>query len=77
MSGIPRSSKELGPIAQQLLAYLRDHPNQQFGVEQMAQAIGCSIEEAQTHLEALAYQGEIEKVRPDGGATVYTRPKQT
>jgi AraC-like DNA-binding protein len=50
MSGIPRSSKELGPIAQQLLAYLREHPNEQFSVEQMAQQISCTTEEAQTHL---------------------------
>jgi predicted ArsR family transcriptional regulator len=77
MSGIPHSSKELGPNAQALLAYLRDHPNEQFTVEQMAQQVGCTTEEAKTHLEALAYQGEIEKVRPDGGQTMYTRPQRT
>lgn len=77
MSGIPHSSKELGPTAQQMLAYLRDHPNEQFSVEQMAQQVGCSTEEAKTHLEALAYQGEIEKERPDGGETLYKRPRQT
>lgn len=77
MSGIPHSSKELGPVAQQLLAYLRDHPNEQFSVDQMARQVGCTTEEAKTHLEALAYQGEIEKVRPDGGETVYTRPQKT
>jgi predicted ArsR family transcriptional regulator len=77
MSGIPRSSKELNPDAQRLLKYLSDRPNEQFDLDQLAQAIECAPEEAKVHLEALAYQGEIEKIRPAGGETVYCRPRQT
>ncbi len=77
MSGIPSSSQELGPEAQRLLDYLRAHPNEQMTVTQIAQTMDCTEEEAKIHLEALAYQGEIEKTRPEGGETVYCRPQRT
>lgn len=77
MSGIPGSSRELGPDAQRLLAYLKDHPNQQFTLEQLADALDSTVEQTQVWLEALDYQGEIEKQHPEGGEPVYTRPRQT
>lgn len=77
MAGIPRSSGDLSPQAQQLLDYLRDHANQQFTLDQLAQAIGSSDDEVQIQLEALEYQGEIEKAHPQGGAAVYSRPQRT
>lgn len=77
MSGIPHSSKELSPEAQRLLAFLQNHPNEQFTIGQLAQELGCPEDDAKVAAEALAYQGEIEKVRPEGGETVYSRPRQT
>lgn len=77
MSGIPRSSSDLSPEAQQLLAYLSDRPNEQFTVTALADALGYSEDDAKVHAEALAYQGEIEKERPEGGETVYHRPRRT
>lgn len=77
MAGIPRSSSDLSPQAQQLLDYLRDHPNEQFTLEQLSQALGRVADEVQIQLEALEYQGEIEKAHPAGGAAVYYRPQRT
>lgn len=77
MSGIPGSSQQLGPETQKVLDYLCEHPNEQFTVEQVAQQLGYSEEDAKTRLEALAYQKEITKDRPDGGETVYCRPRRT
>lgn len=77
MAGIPRSSDELNPQARQLLAYLADRPNEQFTVTQLAQALNCAEDDAKVSAEALAYQGEIEKERPEGGETVYSRPQRT
>jgi Fic family protein len=77
MSGIPRTSDQLGPEAQKLLDYLCDHPNEKYTVAQLLDVAGCSEDEAKVHLEALAYQGEIEKERPEGGETVYCRPRRT
>lgn len=77
MSGIPHSSNELGPAAQRMLDFLSDRPNQEFTVEQLAQELNESTEEAKVNAEALTYQGEIEKVRPAGGETVYRRPRKT
>ena len=77
MSGIPHSSQELSPEAQRLLAFLQNHPNEQFTIGQLAQELGCAEDEAKLGAEALAYQGEIEKVRPEGGETVYSRPRKT
>jgi|GEM_PF-2784107 len=77
MSGLPSSSQGLGPEAQQALEYLQAHPNEEFTVEQIAEAMGCSTESAKVHLEALSYQNEIEKRRPEGGETLYCRPRRT
>lgn len=77
MSGIPHSSEELGPEVQKLLDFLSARANDQFTVGQLAQEMNCSEEDAKVHLEALAYQGEIEKTRPEGGETVYCRPQKT
>ena len=77
MAGIPRSSSDLSPDAQRLLDYLRDHPNAQFTLEELVQALSSSSDEVQIQLEALEYQGEIEKEHPAGGAAVYFRPRQT
>lgn len=77
MSGIPHSSDQLSPEAQQMLDYLSNHPNEQFTVTQLCEAIGCSEDDAKVGAEALAYQGEIEKERPEGGETVYSRPRRT
>jgi predicted ArsR family transcriptional regulator len=77
MAGIPRSSSDLSPDAQRLLDYLRDHPNEQFTLEALAQALGSSADAVQIQLEALEYQGEIEKDHPEGGQAVYFRPQRT
>lgn len=77
MAGIPRSSSDLSPDAQRLLDYLRDQPNAQFTLEELAQALSSSTDEVQIQLEALEYQGEIEKSHPAGGAAVYFRPQRT
>lgn len=77
MAGIPNSSRELSPQAQQLLEFLRQNANQQFTMEQLAQALGRTAEETQMQVEALEYQGEIEKAHPAGGEAVYFRPQHT
>jgi hypothetical protein len=60
-----------------MLDYLSNHPNEQFTVTQLCEVIGCSEDDAKVSAEALAYQGEIEKERPEGGETVYSRPRRT
>lgn len=77
MAGIPRSSNDLSPEAQQLLDYLRDHANEQFTLEQLSQALSSSTDEIQIQLEALEYQGEIEKAHPTNGPALYYRPQRT
>ncbi len=77
MSGIPHSSNELSPEAQRLLAHLQEHPNERFTVAQLVEMLGGSEDEVKVSAEALAYQGEIEKDRPEGGETVYSRPQRT
>lgn len=77
MSGIPHSSDQLSPDAQQVLDYLCAHPNDQVTAAQAARSVGIAEEDAKVHLEALSYQGEIEKSRPAGGETVYCRPRRT
>lgn len=77
MSGIPHSSDQLSPAAQQVLDYLCAQPNQQVTAAEAARRVGISEEDAKVHLEALSYQGEIEKSRPEGGETVYCRPRRT
>ncbi len=77
MSGVPHSSNELSPEAQRLLAHLTEHPNAQFTVAQLVEVLGASEDEVKVSAEALAYQGEIEKERPEGGETIYSRPRRT
>jgi predicted transcriptional regulator len=77
MSGIQNPQQRLGPDAQRILDLLSQHPNQQFEVDDVAQQVGCSEETAQTALEALAFAGEIDKQRTEGGVTLYTRPRKT
>ncbi len=77
MSGVPHSSNELSPEAQRLLAHLEEHPNAQFTVAQLVEVLGGSEDEVKVSAEALAYQGEIAKERPEGGETIYSRPRRT
>ncbi len=77
MSSIQNPQERLGPEGQQILDYLSEHANQQFEVDAVAQGVGCSEESAQTALEALAFGGEIDKQRTEGGVTLYSRPRKT
>lgn len=77
MSSIQNPQERLGPDAQRILDHLSEHPNEQFEVDAVAQQVGCSEETAQTALEALAFAGEIDKNRTEGGVTMYSRPRKT
>ena len=77
MAGIPRSSGDLSPDAQRLLDYLRDHANTPFTLDALVTALGTDADQLQIQLEALEYQGEVEKDHPTGGPAVYSRPQRT
>lgn len=77
MSNIPDAHAGPNPEAQKIIDYLAAHANEQFTLEQIAQAVGDSEENVQVRLESLEYQSQIEKAHPEGGQAVYSRPRRT
>lgn len=77
MSNIPDAHESLAPETQRILDYLSAHPNEQFTLEQIAQAVGDGQENVQVRLESLEYQSQVEKAHPAGGQAVYSRPRRT
>ena len=65
------NEQQLGPTAQKVLAYLRQHPRAPFAAGDVCEAIDCSITGAGTALETLASAGLIDRQESRGGAVAY------
>ena len=73
MAGIPDTSGEQEQTRQRVLDYFSDHLDSVCSAEEVADAIGLSVEDTEIAVEALAYEKEIAKEYVEGGQKVYRR----
>ena len=73
MAGIPDTSGDQGQTRQRVLDYFCDHLGTACTAEEVADAIGLSVEDTEIAVESLAYEKEIAKEYVEGGQKIYRR----